>query len=248
MAGEVQEQKVSVREARPNRVAGALIGPRATFGSIAKRPDWLLPMLLLMAVGVAVVFSFGQRIGWRQLIETQLAGNARFAQLSPQQQEQAIDRAIKLAPTAAYAETTVGVVIVLLIFAGILLLAFNIVFGTKIRFNQSYSIATYSFLPQAVKGLLALVVVWVRPPQGVDAQNLVMSNAGAFLSAGAPVWLRLLASSFDVFSLWTMGLLAIGFSAAGASEKVSAKSAFALVFALWLIYLIVAVGLTAAFA
>lgn len=248
MAEEIQAQESSAWKSPMSRVIGAFLSPRVTFASIAKKPDWLLPLLLLMAVGVAVIFSFGHRVGWSQLIESRLAGNPRFAQLSAQRQERAIARAASLAPAAAYAETTVGGVVVLLIMAGIFLGAFNLVFGTNIRFKQSFSIATYGFLPHAVKGVLALVVVWVRPPEAADVQNLVMSNAGAFLSSGAEAWLRLLASSIDVFSFWTMGLLAIGFAAAGSPEKVRAKSAFALVFALWAIYLIVAVGFTAVLA
>ena len=231
-----------------SRVIGVLIGPRRTFAAIVEKPDWLLPLVLLVVIGVATVFSFGRRVGWVGIVTKQLAGNSRIAQLTVQQQAQAIARAAALAPTVAYIETTAGAVILLLVVAGIFLGAFNIVFGAKIRFGQSFSIAAYGFLPEALKGLLALVVMWVRPPEGIDLQNLVMSNVGAFLSSGAPAWLRLLASSIDVFSFWTMGLLAIGFAAAGASQKVSAKAALALVFALWFVYLIVVVGLTAAVA
>lgn len=248
MADEIQAQETAGRKSPMGRVLGAFLSPRATFASIAKKPDWLLPLLLIMAIALAVIFSFGHRVGWRQLIESRLENNSRFAQLSAQQQERAMARAAALAPVAAYAQSTVGVVVVLLIMAGIFLGAFNLVFGTNIRFKQSFSIATYGFLPHALKGLLALVVVWVRPPEGADVRNLVMSNAGVFLSSGAAPWLRLLASSIDVFSFWTMGLLAIGFAAAGSPEKVRGKSAFALVFALWAIYLIVAVGFTAVLA
>ena len=248
MTDDIRDREIPKRPAGASRLIGVLINPQRTFAAIAEQPDWLLPLVWLMAVGVVTVFSFGRRVGWIGIVTKQLAGNSRFAQLTVQQQAQAIARAAALAPTVAYAETSAGVVILLLVVAAIFLGAFNIVFGAKIRFRQSFSIATYGFLPQGLKGLLALVVLWARPPEGLDLQNLVMSNAGVFLSSGAPAWLRLLASSFDVFSFWTMGLLAIGFAAAGASEKVSAKAALALVLALWLVYVIAAVGLTAAVA
>lgn len=248
MTDETQEREIPERPAGASRVIGALISPRRTFASIVEKPGWLLPLVLLIVIGVATVFSFGRRVGWTAIVTRQLAGNSRFAQLTVQQQAQAIARATALAPTVAYAETTAGAVILMLVVAAIFLAAFNIVFSTKIRFSQSFSIMTYGFLPEGVKGILALVVVWARPPEGIDLQNLVMSNAGVFLSSSASPWLRLLASSFDVFSFWTMGLLAIGFAAAGASQKVSAKAALFLVVALWLVYLIVAVGLTAAVA
>lgn len=248
MTDETQERETPERPAGVGRVIGALLSPRVTFASIVEKPDWLLPLVLLMAIGFATVFSFGHRLGWTAIVTKQLASNSRFELLTTQQQAKAIARGAALAPTVAYLETTAGAVILMLVIAAIFLAAFNIVFGAKIRFRQSFSIATYGFLPQGIKGILALVVLWARPPEGIDLQNLVMSNAGVFLSSGAAPWLRVLASSIDVFSFWTIALLAIGFAAAGAREKVSTKAALVLVVALWLVYLIVAVGFTAALA
>lgn len=241
------ELQASSRDGAVSRVIGALTSPRATFESIARRPDWLLPLLLLMVVGFALIFSYGHQVGWRGFIEAQLRSSPRIAQLSPQQQEQAINRTTALAPVIAYADTTVGLVLLMMAIAGIFLAGFNIVFGTKIRFKQSFAVMAYGFLPRVVKGILAVIVIWVHPPEGINPQNIVMSNVGAFLSAGAAAWLRVLGSSIDVFTFWAMALLAIGFAAADSSKKVTVKSAFTLVFAFWLVFLLIVVGFTAVF-
>lgn len=230
------------------RLVGALISPRQTFASIAAKPSWLWPVILLIALNVILTFSYGRRVGWRGFMEKQYANSSRFTALSPEQRAQALDRAVRVAPAFGYIGGTVGTGIVLVAIAGIFLGAFNIIFGTTIRFAASFGIVVHAFLPQVLRGLLGLVVVLTKPPEGVDLQNLVASNAGAFLPVGASPWLKVLAGSLDVFSFWTLALLAIGYSAASAPKKLSVGSALAVVLALWIVYLAGVVGITAMFA
>lgn len=229
------------------RVIGAIIRPRATFESVANRPTWLLPLLLLMAVSVAVVYSYGHRVGWRGFLEQQAARSTRVQQLSPQQQQQILARQVKFAPLGGYLGSTVGTIVIVLVVAGIMLGAFNVVFGTTIRFKQALGITTHALMPGLIRALIGLVVIWVRPPEGIDLQNLVMSSAGAFLPANASTWLRTLAGSFDLFSFWTIALLAIGFTAAGASQKLKIGSSLALIIGFWVVWVMVVVGFTALF-
>lgn len=235
-------------EGSAGRVIGAIINPAATFESVVKRPTWLLPLVLLIAVSVSVVYSFGHRVGWRGLFEKQLATNSRFQAMSPQQQKQIIDRQVRFAPVGGYAGATIVTVVFVLAVAGILLGAFNVIFGTTIRFKQALGITTHSFLPTVIRGLIGLVVIWVRPQEGINLQNLVMSSAGAFLSSSAPNWLRTLASSFDLFTFWVIALLAVGFTAAGASRKLKIGSSLAIIGGLYLVWVLCMTGFVAMFA
>lgn len=244
---EGQSTETPPRESGISRAIGAIVSPRQTFVSIAQKPTWLLPVLLIIVVNLAVVSSFTNRIGWRATIEKQVASSAAFSQLTPLQQQRQIATAERIAPIMSYAGTTVGFVLILLAMSLILLGAFNVIFGAGIRFKQSFSISAYAFMPGVLRGLLALLIIWVRPPEGVPIQNLVMSNVGAFLPAGVPGWLQALGSSLDVFTFWSMVLLAVGFAAAGAARKVRFGSAFVVVFSLWLVFLLGMVGLTAMF-
>jgi hypothetical protein len=247
MASEEPSPEVTGPEGTGGRLVGALFSPRATFESVARKPSWLVPLLLLMAVSVTVVYSYSHRVGWRGFMEKQMAQNSRIAQMSPQQQKVLLERQVRLAPILGYAGSTVGTVVIVLVVAGLFLGAFNIVFGTTIRFKQSLGITTHAFLPGVVKGILGLVVIWAKPPEGIDLQNLVMSNAGAFLSANAANWMKALFTSFDLFAFWIMALLAVGYAAAGSSRKLKVGSALAVVVSLWLIWVLGIVGFTAMF-
>ncbi|HEV2386379.1 MAG TPA: YIP1 family protein [Candidatus Acidoferrales bacterium] len=247
MANDEGAPENSAQQGSMDRLVGALVSPRATFASIAARPSWLWPLVLLIVLNVALTYSYGRRVGWRGFIEKQFARSTRIAALSPNQRAQALDRAVRTAPMFGYGGGTIGTVIVLAVIAGIFVGAFNIIFGTSIRFGASFGIAAHAFLPEVVRGLLGIVIVLTKPPEGVDLQNLVASNVGVFLPIDAAQWLRVLAGSLDVFAFWTLALLAIGYSAAGSSRKVSFGSALAVVIVLWLVYLAGAVGVTAMF-
>jgi hypothetical protein len=81
----------------------------------------------------------------------------------------------------------------------------------------------------------------------VDIEHLVASNAGAFLSDDSPKWLLTLLTSFDIFVFWTMILMALGYSATD-PKKLSFGKALTTIFIVWILYIAVKVGLTAAFA
>lgn len=135
----------------------------------------------------------------------------------------------------------IEVVVLAAIFLGV----FNLIGGTQVKFKTSLGIVSYALTPLIISGVLGIVILYLKDPATVDLQNIVASNAGVFLSSDAPRWQMALLSALDVFSFWTMSLLAIGYSAA-APKKFSFGKAFAYIFAIWFIYVLVKVGATAA--
>jgi hypothetical protein len=232
------------------RIVGALFSPKATFASIAKRPTWLPPCILLCLIGVSVTWLFGQRVGWRGFMEKQIAASAsaqrQFDSLTPEQREQAIEQRAKWAPAVGYVISTVGSLIVFLILAGVFLGVFN-VSGSPLKFGTSFAIVVYAWLPWAIHGLLSIVTIFLKDPSTVDLQNLVASNPGALLSDDSSKVLVSALSALDIFSFWVMILLSIGYSATN-PKKISFGKAFGFIFALWFVFvLIFKVGIPAIF-
>lgn len=190
-----------------------LVEPGRAFQALAERPVWLAPLLVLMVVNVGATFSVGRRVGWRAMLEKQFENNPRVAQMSPEQREQVLAQAARTAPLFGYLAGTVGTVVIVLVVAGALHGVLAVLWGASLRFAAAGSVVAYSFLPLAIKGLLAIVVLWLSPPETVDLTNLVASNAAVFVSPQGAAWLRTLLASFDLFTLWTLGLLVVGFSA-----------------------------------
>lgn len=228
------------------RVFGVLFSPKETFASVARRPTWLVPILLLCLVELGIISVFSNRVGWRSLIEKQMTSNSRFQELPPAQQENQIRLALKYAPIFGYVEVIVAPVLAALAFAGIFWLIFNMMVGARIGYQTSLAVVSYGLVPSIVGGLIGILILFLKDPATVDLQHLIASNVGAFLSSDSPKWLVALLSSVDLFLFWEMILMAIGFSATS-PKKISVASAFAWIFGLWVIGVLIRIGFAAAF-
>jgi hypothetical protein len=242
----IQNPEVPERVNSFARIVGVLFSPKATFASIARRPTWILPIIILCIVELCIIGLFSRRVGWRELIEKQMASSSRFQQLTPAQQETQIEVALKFAPILAYVQVVVGPFLIALAFAGIFWLIFNMAVGAKFGFRPSLAVVSYSQVPSILGGLVGILILFLKDPSTVDVQHLVASNVGAFLSDDSPKWLSALLGSVDLFLFWEMILLAMGFSAV-APKKISVGSAFAWILGLWALGVMIRVGFAAAF-
>jgi len=232
------------------RIPGVIFSPKPTFESIVERPTWILPLILLCVVSVTVVFVFGQRVGWRGFMERQNQTNARLQKqmesMTPDEREKMLETQTKYAAVFGYVGVVFATFIGALLVAAVLLAAFNVIGGGKIGFTTSLGIVAHAWVPGIIAGLLGILIIFLKDPSTVDIQHLVATNAGAFLSDDAPKWQESLLSSLDLFVFWYLILMSIGYSATD-PKKISFGKAFGTVVGVWLLYVIVKVGFTAAF-
>jgi hypothetical protein len=224
------------------RLTGALFNPKQTFVDIAQRPTWIAPVVLFCLLNVAVTAIFTQRVGWRSFMEKRFENNSNFQQLPPEQREQRLNQAVKMAPIFGYVFGVIGIPVVILVVAGVLLGAFNLLAGAGLNFKTSLGIVSYAYMPGVLGGLLGILVLFLKDPSTIDLENLVASNFAALLTSDTSKGLIALAKSFDLFVFWILFLLAVGFSAAN-PKKITMGKALGIVVGLWLAFVIVRVGL-----
>lgn len=214
------------------RLTGIFWDPKPVYQDLAARPRWWVPILLTTAAALAYVAAFSHRIGWEQFLEQELRSNPRLQQLSVEQQREILARQTKFVGVAGYAGAAVGTAVVCVVVAAVFLFVFRVFGGAELGFRHSLSITAYSFLPNALASALAIVVVTQTDPADFDLRNPLMLNAAWLVrSEGAPAWLRTLAASLDLFSIWTLLLLALGYSVA--ARKLRYSKSLALVLAVW---------------
>jgi hypothetical protein len=228
------------------RILGVLFSPQATFESLVRKPTWFAPIAILTVLSLTVIGLFAHRVGWRAFFEKQMEANSRIQQMSPEQQEQALEMQVKYAPPFVYAVGAVSPFLVALVVAAVLLGLFNGLAGTSLRFKTSLAIACYASSPGILRGLLGILVVLFKDPSTVDLQNLVASNASVFLSRDSAAWLVVLLRFVDVFTVWPLVLMAIGYHAA-APKKLSTGAAFAWLLIVYAVIALASAGVTAAF-
>ncbi|MGB6875213.1 MAG: YIP1 family protein [Candidatus Acidiferrales bacterium] len=230
------------------RVIGAIISPRATFQDIARKPGWLLPILIFVVLNVSVTTAFGHHVGWRAFMEKQNEQNRstaqRMAQMKPEQREHMIEIQVKAAPIVGYAFGVVVFPLIVLVIAAIFMGIFNATSSAAIDLKTSFGIVSHAWLPFVIAALLGILVMFLKAPDTVNLQNLVASNVGALLSNKAPLWLQTLCTSLDVFTFWVIGLLAFGYSVAR-PKKLSMGTALAWIVGVWLVFILIRTGLVA---
>jgi hypothetical protein len=223
------------------RIFGALFSPQATFGEIARRPSWIAPLAVLAILGLGVGYFLNQRVDWGSFIRQKAEQNPRFARLTEEQKQNALSVQVKIAPISAYVFGPLGPAIAALFLALVYWGAFNLFAGSGLRFGNSFGIASHALVPSGIGSLLAIVVMAAKKHADVDPEHLLASNVGAMLGSDAPHWLESLASSLDIFWIWILCLLAVGFSAAN-PKKASLGKALGIVFGLWAIWVLAKVG------
>jgi hypothetical protein len=230
------------------RIAGVLFSPKETFASIAQRPTWLAPVLLGVIVGVALIAVFTNRVGWATYLEHQNSQNAamaqRLEQMSPEQRQQTLNLQVKFAEPIGFVLAAIGPFLFTALLAAIMLGLFNLVYGAQIGFKTSLGVVAYAFVPRLIYSLLGMFIIFVKDPSQVDLQNLTASNPGALMSSETTRWMVVLATQFDLFAIWVIILLAMGYHAAN-PKKVSFGGALAGIVGLWLFWVIVITGFTA---
>ena len=228
------------------RLIGALVNPRPTFEDIARKPSWLAPLLLMIILGLAITYIFGQRVGWRAFMERQLAQNSRVQQMTPDQRANLINQQVKFAPIFGYVGIVVGTPVAMLVVAAIFMGIFNATSSAALDFKTSFGVVAHSWMPFVIASLLGVLILCLKPPDQIDLQNLVASNAGTFLSSDAPKWLLALCTSLDIFTFWVLGLMAFAYSAVR-PKKIKFGGALTWIVGIWVVFVLVKVGIAAMF-
>lgn len=225
----------------PARIVGIFWDPKPVFEDLAAQPRWWTPLILATAVSLVFTAAFSRRIGWDRFLEQEMRTNPRLEQLTAEQRQAILAQQARFVGSFSYAAAAAGAAASYLAAAAVLLGGFRI-FGTgEIRFRQAFSITAYSYLPMVLASALAIVAMHLADPESFDVRNPLMLNAG-WLGQGAasPAWLRALAGSIDLFSIWVILLLALGFSVA--SRGLAYARSLGLVAAVWLVYVALKTG------
>ena len=223
------------------RVIGVLFSPQATFEDIARSPSWVLPILLTTVLSLISVIALNQRMDWRSFIIQQMEKSPRAAQLSADQKQQQAETAAKFTVGIVYASGLLVPIGFALLVGLVMWGAYNLLAGAGARFSQAFSVVAHAGLVGIVSTPLFLLVLFLKPPGTIDPENPLATNLAALLAEDSAKWLVALLKSFDIFVLWTLLLIAIGFAAVNPRKLRGAKS-FTIAFSVWAVYVLCRVG------
>lgn len=226
---------------RYGRLVSVLVSPAKTFRSIAGRPTWLTAMLALIVCSLLIVGMTTSKIDWEEAIDYRLEQKGRDP--SPQEEEAVVQF------MEQYGTVWMMIVIAVLpwviypLAAAIFVGGFRLL-GGELRFKASLGVWAHALMPYAVGVLITVPFLIGVDKITVDQldRGIVIPNLAVLAGEDiGPEWITFL-SNFDVFALWSIVLLVIGYSIAA---RVSRMRAAVLVIGMWAVFIAGMTGLVA---
>jgi hypothetical protein len=223
------------------RITGVLFNPKETFADIARKPSWVLPVVLLTVLGLAFAYTMNQRIDWRAFIGQQIDKSPRAADMSAEQRAQAIDMQARFTPPFVYFIGGCGTILSCLILGLLYWLGMNLFGGGGVRFGQSFAIVAHSELTGLVSAPLGMLIMFLKSYGDVNPENIMATSLGAFLPENAPRALASVGASIEVFWFWSMFLLATGYCAVN-PRKLPFGKALGIIVGIWIVWVFIKAG------
>lgn len=233
-----QEESSFLTDSSWGRPLGVLFSPGATFRSLRRTPTWVVPLVVLCLLATGVQILATGKIDMRQAIEQQMS--ARGQEMSPEQLDRAVDMQSKFGLGCGVVMPVVFYLVVALLFMVLLNLL-----GGELSYKGSLAVTVHALMPLAISAILTAVVIASRDsvdPQALQQGTLLASNLGAFAPQGATAIVVALLASVDVFSIWCLVLLVLGFSE---MAQVSRGTATAVAVGLWALGIAIKIGFVA---
>ncbi len=218
-----------------SKALGVFISPGRTFESIARRPDFLAPLIIMTVSSIVVIEVMLEKIGAGQIIRQSLEISGKASRMTPEQIDQTIQKLAGITAISMRVGAVIGVPIFLLVIAAVGLLITNIIFGASAKFMTCFSEVCYANLVLLISTVLAVVMIFFGDMEQFNPDNFLPTTVGFFLNpreTSKPLYV--IASSFDIFRVWFIILASMGLSAA-TGKKVGTLAIFLTFLAIWVV-------------
>jgi len=229
------------------RIIDTFIAPSKTFTDLRRKSNWWAPWLLISVFSLIFIYAMDRQIGFEQIAKNAIAKSSRaeqFDKLPADQRAKQMQISVTFTRYISYS-TPIVILIIYVIIAAVLLGTFKFGAGADIKFGTSMAIVTYGSLPGIIGAILGTVSMFAGvDPEGFNAQNPVATNPAYFMDPMQNKFLYSMASALDVFAIWSIILMGIGFAC---NSKVKRSTAIAIVAGWFVLYKLVGGALGAAF-
>jgi hypothetical protein len=196
---------------KPNsfaRIAGIFFSPVETLQSIARRPDLLVPLVVLLLITIPFGIVIAAHVDFASAAREALESNP---DVKPERIARIVEFSQTMGRVMAYSSPVLGIVF-LAIVAGVLLISFRLM-GGEGEYKQALSVVTYTWFIFVIESVLRSVILVKRGMVGGEQLAALLRSNLAFLTdMKEHPMLSALLSSVDLFNIWVVVLLVIGFS------------------------------------
>jgi hypothetical protein len=190
--------------------------PREAFTRIVRSPRILIPVVVYVVLVLGFTGVWMHKMDPVEFMKTQIEESGQADRIPAEQRGAIIEQQAKWMPIFAWVMGPVGIAVTLVVIAGVLMFIYRFFYAGEVSFRQSFAIVTWVFLAVGfVTTPVTLAVMSLKGDWNINPQEAIQANLGLLLdksTAAKPLWALL--TSIDVFSLWMVFLLAVGFGVA----------------------------------
>jgi len=228
----VQEETVRAKNFFA-RLGGVFSSPREAFTEIGRAPRLVIPIIALILISAFGGWYLAQKIDTQTAARTALDQAVRQGRITVEQMDRQLAMtSVTAGPVIAVAGSITALILCLVI-AGYGKL-FSMGAGAENSFKNLLAVSVYAMLAvSVVSTVLAIIILQLKGGEGrieiADAGSIVASNLGSWIESafGAdalPKFILNLAKAVDIFNIWIIALLSIGYSAVSKKLKTSAAA------------------------
>lgn len=222
------------------RIVNTFFAPSKTFTDLRRSAAWWGPWILITIFSIAFIYSMGKQVGFDQISRNQISHSKRadaFDKLPAEQQAKQLQLSSKIIAAFGYGSPLL-ILLITLISTTALWATFKIGAAAETTFGQAYAILMYAGLPGIVGAILGIISLFAGvSPEGFDINNPVGTNLAYYLDPDTTgKFVRGMASSVDLITLWSIVLIGIGFAC---TSKVKRSTAIMIVLGWFLFYKLV---------
>jgi hypothetical protein len=220
-----------------SRLIGVWFSPGETFAEIGRAPRVLIPTLLLVILASVGAYLLTDRVGYENIVRKQFESMVNSGMIPQDKAEEIIQQSltpekITMGKIQSAAGGAIGIIVIMLIISG-LFKAYTMMVGSENRFKQVFSVTSYTYLAISLIGTAVMLLsIYLKDPAEIDLYNPVGTNLGAFLPMmveGLPKFVIGLASYLDIFGIWRIALLSIGYAAVSRKMKTGTAAVFVII-------------------
>jgi len=229
----IQEESVRAKNFFA-RLGGVYSSPREAFTEIGRAPRLVIPIIALFLISVFGGLYLAQKIDTRAAMRAALEPAVRQGRITEEQMNQQIAISATTAGSVLPLASGMSALIICLVVAGYGKL-FSMAAGAENSYKGLFTVSLYAMLAVSVVSVFLVVIILQLkgegPIEAADAGSIVASNLGSWIESAVgsdvlPKFIFNLAKAADIFNIWIIALLSIGFSAVSKKLKTSTAAAW----------------------
>ena len=228
----------------PQRLIDTFIAPSKTFIDLRRNASWWGPYIIIVIIGYLFIYAVDQKVTFQTVVDNSIRmqpkAQAQLDSLPPGTRQDAIRKAVTRTKFISYSVPVIALIIYV-IFAGVVFASVRFAANAEVRFGAVFALIVYTRLPELLRALLSSASLFAgASTDSFDINNPLAANGAYFMDPSASPILRAFVGSFDIITIWTLILVAIGIPCIA---KVKRSTAFGIVAGWFIFTLLLKVGL-----